>query len=207
MTTILSPEDCEKIGKEFKYRCRCGSYISSDYDLTCPDCSRAYVWPDTPGYKRLLKQQRNAAADLKAKERERKMSPTVSYVLLVARMGELDVSKVFVKSYLGENEQANKDQGYQVLTEMEWLNSVAQGDVEAKAMELHNAGEHGRGLIVHLVNWISKTGGSFKPTEVAPQPNVGDTSAWTEDDEARAQKEIAERDAHFKARQIILHTE
>jgi hypothetical protein len=171
---IILPEEAQKIGKEFLYRCKCGMYLRSDQKTTCPDCGQVYEWPETPGSKLLAKKARAKAADLKAKDRERKLSVAASFVTLMAKMGEPAPDTVFIKSFLNDTEQAQKAAGQRVPTELQWIDSIDPDVVQEKAQELHKAGDHGRGLIVHLVNWIKKTGGTqVKAPEVASQTTSG----------------------------------
>jgi len=169
-TITLDPEDANLLrSKEYEYRCPCGEWISSDENLVCPGCGTEYIWPETRGYKRLIRAQKAAAADLKAKERNAKASEAAQYLLNAARLGhtESENKLIIIRTFLTEAERNKAETGHPLLTEMQVIDADPE-NAKLLAEKFLAAGETGRPLIKHVVNALLSGAGEKK---VAAQDN------------------------------------
>jgi len=170
-TTILTAEDCQPVpgSKEFGYYCPCSAMLFSDQHLVCPYCGTEYIWPETRGYKKLLRAKKAKEADIKAKQKAENQPEHVKTVLALARDGVADLTTVYVATFLTQKDQERRSDGHTVPTEMQVLSGGNPEVVVQLARELHDAGERGRGLIVHLCNKL-KGGYTGKKPDTNKEP-------------------------------------
>ena len=150
----LNASDCERVGKEFQFRCECGTLLHSELDLACPECGLDIIWPETVGYKRLLRRRRALQADAEAKKRNSLLGENSRYVLQLAMdTTEIDRKTIFIATW-------KKDSDKTRISEAQIIDGNDPAVVKAKVDELHRAGERGRGLISHLCHWLVSQGGA-----------------------------------------------